>query len=151
MSGDLTWFKPGEEVPALLTASSDGSVPERGDGLELTGENEDLAEVGAVTDAANFVGTLVEVPPDFDETETYAAGDAVGEVTVLVRSHIDWLKDGSGGTLGAGDVAVHGADGVAAYDGAGGDTPLDAVGPVWYSGSDGTGTADKVAVVRQNK
>lgn len=154
MSGDLTWYKPGAEVPALLTAAADGTVPERGAGLQITGENEDMAEVGPVTDPSNFVATLVEVPPDYDETATYAAGEAVGEVTVLLRHYIDWLVDGSGGTLAAGNLAVHAAGGARAYDpvdtGAD-DQPEDIVGPVWYSGSDGTGTSGKVAVVRQNK
>ncbi len=151
MSGDIEWFTPGSHVPALLTAGADGSVPERGAGLEITGENEDMAEVGPVTDSANFVATLVEVPPDYDETATYAAGEAVGEVTVLLRHYIDWLRDGSGGTLTAGDVVAHDAGGVTAYDDVAGDLPADVVGPVWYSGSDGTGTSDKVAVVRQKR
>lgn len=154
MAGDIEWFTPGSHVPATLVAAADGSVPERGAGLELTGENQDMAEVGPVTAPDNFVATLVEVPPDFDETATYAAGEEVGEVTVLVRHHIDWLQDASGGTLTAGDRVVHGAGGVRAYDpvdtGAD-DQPEFIVGSVWYSGSDGTGTSDKVAVLRQNR
>lgn len=154
MSGDLTWYKPGAEVPAVLTAGADGTVPERGAGLEITGENEDMAEVGPVTTPPNFVATLVEVPPDYDETDTYAAGEAVGEVTVLLRHYIDWLVDASGGTLAAGDAVVHDTGGVRAYDtvDTGADDQPDAlVGTVWYSGSDGTGTSGKVAVVRQNR
>lgn len=154
MAGDIEWFTPGSHVPATLVADGTGAVPERGEGLALAGENEDMAEVSAIADPANFVGTLVEVPPDFDEAATYAAGDVVGEVTVLVRHYIDWLVDGSGGTLAAGDQVVHGADGVRAFDpvDAGADDQSeDIVGTVWYSGSDGTGTSDKVAVVRQRR
>lgn len=151
MSGDISWFHPGSEVPAHLVAGADGSVPDRRSALELTGENADLPEVGAVSDPSNFVATLVEVPPDYDEDATYAAGEIVGEVTVLVRHHIDWFDDASGGTLGAGDGAVATADGVRALDEVGGDAGTDSIGPVWYSGSDGAGTADAVAVVRQRR
>lgn len=155
MSGDLEWFRPGSEVPAHLVASADGSVPDRRSPLQLTGENEDLPEVGAVTDPSNFVATLKDVPPDFDETATYAAGEIVGEVTVLVQHFIDWFDDTSGGALGAGAQVVATANGVRAYDptaapGAA-DAPGDVIGVVWYSGSDGAGTANAVAVVRQRR
>ena len=153
MSGDLKWYHTSEEVSAHLVANADGSVPERGAGLEIRGENADLTEVGAVSAPDNFIGHLVEVPPDYDETATYAAGEVVGEVTVLVQHPIAWLNSADA-TLAAGTDVVHDAGGVRTYDpvdtGAD-DQPDYIIGPVWYSGSDGAGTADKVAVIRQNK
>lgn len=155
MTGDITWFRPGSEVPAHLVASADGSVPDRRSTLELKGENQDLPEVGAVTDPSNFVATLVEVPPDFDETATFAAGEIVGEVTVLVQHYIDWFDDASGGTLAPGTQVVATAGGVRAFDptaapGAN-DAHSDIIGTVWYTGSDGAGTSDAVAVLRQRR
>lgn len=153
MTGDLKWYHTSEEVSAHLVANADGSVPERGAGLEIRGENPDHPEVGAVSAPDNFVGTLVEVPPDYDETATFAAGEVVGEVTVLLQHPIAWMVSADA-TLTAGTDVVHDANGVRTYDpvdtGAD-DQPDYIIGPVWYSGSDGAGTAGKVAVVRQNK
>lgn len=149
MAGDITRFRPGSEVPAHLVAGADGAVPERGATLELTGENRDLPEVGAVTAPGNFVATLVEVPPDYDDDDAYAEGEIVGEVTVLVQHYIDWFTAAEDG-LTAGDPVIAGTDGVSAASGEGVD-PADAVGPVWYSGADGAGTVEKVAVVRQRR
>jgi hypothetical protein len=147
MSGDLILYTPGAQPSVTLVADSSGNVPERGDGLELSGEGAAGPEATAVTSPENLVATLVERPPDFDEDTSYGAGDVVGEATVRVTHYVDWFND-SDGSATAGEQVVHATDGVRAYDNAGGDTADQIVGTVWTTLQKDDGTADKVAVAR---
>lgn len=148
MTGDLCLWRPGEEPSVTLHADAGGNVPTRGEAVEITGENRKGPTVSALTSAENFVGTIVDVPADFDATETYAAGEEVGDVTVRVTHYVEWLEE-SATAVSPGDLVVMGADGARPYDGAGGDTALVVVGVCWQTHSDTEGTTGKVAVVRQ--
>lgn len=150
MTGDLNMTGPGVEVSATLVADGSGNVPERGDALELTGENEEGPQVTAVTAAGNFIATLVDRPVDFDDTASYNSGDEVGEVTVRVTHYIELLNEDDANPVTVGDQVVVGASGARPYDNAGGDTADMIVGTAWYTNPKPEGTAGKVAVVRQN-
>lgn len=149
-SGDLTLFEPGQEVTVTLVADSSGNVAELNDLVEITAENGQHTEVSVVENAGAGVAVLKRLPREYDENETYAGGDVVGEATVLLRHPVDWLNPSDGATLSPGDVVTSDAGGtVAAYDSAGGDTADMIVGPVWTTAAKGNYTAGKVAVVRQ--
>lgn len=148
MTGDLNLYTPGARVPVSVVAAADGSVPERGDLVQLAGETRDGVEVTTQSDG-HAIGHVMRQPLEYDEDETYADGDVVGDSTVLLRAHVDWLKTADPSVLSPGDtVAADGSGGVDAYDEAGGDTALDALGYVWRTGTHADGTTDKVAVVR---
>lgn len=157
MTGDLAYFRPGEELSATLHANADGTVPERGDALEVTGENASGAEVSGLTDPANFVATLVDRPADFNEEDAagFVGGEEVGTVTVRVTHHAEWVKEATPGTITPGDFVVMGADGARVYDPTAApgaeDTPLDVVGLCWLTAQKDEGTTDKVVVVRSGK
>lgn len=157
MAGDLVLYRPGEEPSATLIAGADGAVPERGDPLEVTGENADGAEVSALSAPANFVATLVDPPANIDEDAVFAAGDVVGEVTIRVTHMIEWFFEDGTNAPAPGDDVVLGADGARPYDptaGADGgaeDSVNSIVGPCWLTAQKDEGTADKVAVVRQRR
>lgn len=150
MTGDLNLTGPGVEVSATLVADGSGNVPDRGDALEVSGENEEETEVTALTAAGNFIATLVDRPVDFDEDATYAAGDVVGKVTVRITHYIELFYEDSANPVTAGDKVVVGTGGARPYDNAGGDTADMITGTAWYTNPKSEGTAGKVAVVRQN-
>lgn len=150
MSGDLTLYKPGSEVTATLVADATGDIPARGDGVEITGENPNHPEVGVISEVGTFLGTLVDLPPNFDEAwaDDFTGDEEVGEVNILVRHYVDWMDD-SAGTLDAGDLVVADTDGVVVYDG-GVHDEKDIVGRVFKTHGGPEGTDGKVAVVRYN-
>ena len=149
-SGDLTYFEPGERVSVTLVADSSGNVAGLNDLVEITGQNSEHTEVSVVENAGAGVASLARLPREYDEDTAYAAGDEIGEATVLRRHPVDWLNPSTADALAAGDVVVSDAGGgVAAYDSAGGDTADMVLGPVWTTLARGNYTAGKVAVVRQ--
>lgn len=150
MTGDLNMTGPGVEVSATLVADSNGDVPDRGAALEVAGENEEETEVTALTAAGNFIATLVDRPREFDSDATYAAGDEVGKVTVRITHYIEYLYEDDANPVTAGDKVVVGTGGARPYDNAGGDTADMILGTAWYTNPKPEGTAEKVAVVRQN-
>lgn len=147
-SGDLTLFEPGESVTVTLVADSGGNVAGLNDLVEITGENSSHTEVSVVETRGAGVAMLKSHPPDYDDTATYAAGEVVGEASVVLRHAVDWLNPTTVGALAAGDLVVSDAGGtVDAYDTDGtapDDDPADLVGPVFRTG----GYGDHVAVVR---
>ncbi len=149
MSGDLNLYTPGTEVTVNLVADAAGEVPERGDGVALNG-SEDSAhpEAENVSAAGDFVGSLVDLPPDVDDEDIagLSPGDSLGLVNVRVTHYVEWLPSDDA-TLSPGDLAVYGADGVVAYD-VTPHEPNDIIGRVFKTGSNELGTDGKVAVVR---
>ena len=147
-SGDLTLFEPGESVTVTLVADSGGNVAELNDLVEITGENSSHTEVSVVENRGAGVAMLKSYSHEYDPDATYAAGEVVGEASVVLRHAVDWLNPTTAGALAAGDLVVSDAGGtVAAYDTDGtapDDTPDMLVGPVWQTG----GYGDHVAVVR---
>lgn len=150
-SGDLTLFEPGQRVSVTLLAdATDGTVAGLNDLVEIVGQNGQHTEVSVVETAGAGVASLARLPREYDETNDYAAGEEVGEATVLLRHAVDWLNPTDGAALAPGDVAASDVGGtVDAYDSVGGDTPDMIVGPVWTTRARGNYTAGKVAVVRQ--
>lgn len=158
--GDLTHLEPGEDVTVTLVADSGGNVAELNDFVEIVGENSQHTEVSAAETTGGGVAILDRLPDEYDETATYAAGDVIGEATVLLRHAVDWANPNDGWDQtatdpsttdpAAGDLAISAAGGVVQlYDPAGNDA-AGVVGPVWTTISKGNYTAGKVAVVRQN-
>ena len=146
MAGDLTLYKPGSEVTVTLVTDSGGDYPTRGEGVALTGDESSAhPHASTVSETGEFVGTLVDLPPDTDEDEL-GADEVVGEATVLLRHYVDWLPSDDA-TLSPGDLVVYGADGVTAQDA---EPATEVVGRVFKTGSNELGTAGKVAVVRSN-
>lgn len=159
-SGDFTLFEPGERVTVTLVADSAGNVAGLNDFVEITGENSQHTEVSVVETTGAGVAELVRLPREYDEDAAYAAGDVVGEATVLLRHAVDWAipndgwdqtaTDPSTTSPAAGDLAISAAGGVVQlYDPAGNDA-AGVVGPVWTTISKGNYTTGKIAVVRQN-
>jgi hypothetical protein len=149
MSGDITLYEPGSHLDVMVEAGAGGEVPQRGDAVEIVSASGQTVHVAPLTDPANFVGPLARTPTDYDETEAYNQGDVVDESALRLRHAVDWLTAEDASALNSGQLVVADADGVRAYDSAGGDEPHDIVGPVWTPYGNATGTADKVAVVRQ--
>lgn len=157
MTGDLCLWRPGEEPSVTLHADAAGAVPERGAALEITGENRKGPTVSALDDLTSFIGTLVDVPADYDSTATFAAGEEVNDVTIRVTHYVEWIEADPGFTTTAGQRVVVGANGARGYspaapvDGGQGDTSDMIVGTCWKVNSDTEGTTGKIAVVRQSK
>lgn len=150
-SGDLNLYTPGARIPVQVVADPNGNVAERGQIVEIAGETRDGVEVQLTTADGSGIGHLKRNPGEYDADETYAAGDGVGDSTLLLRHYIDWFETGDLATLAPGDRVVSAAGGgVRAFDGAGGDTEDMVLGTVWTTGTGGDGTSGKVAVIRQD-
>lgn len=149
MAGDVTYYDPGKDPDATLVANANGNVAERGDAVQIVGENSQGTEVALVETAGEGVGILKNEPDEYDPDDTFAAGDEVGECAVRTRAGIDWYPDG-GNAHAAGDLVVADVGGsVRTYDSAGGDTPEMIEGRVWTTLQRGQHTTGKVAVLRR--
>lgn len=151
MPGDLEEYKPGTGgLPATVVADSNGNVAQRGDLVEIVGENRDLTEVRRVTTSGTAVpGHLSRTPDAFDPDATYSAGEEVGESTVLVKNKVDRFKDG-GNAISAGDQVVAESGGsVRTYNTGTGDTADMIQGLVWSTSTDDDFTSGTAAVIRE--
>lgn len=150
MPGDLEMYKPGTGgLPATVVADPDGNVAERGDMVEIVGENRDLTEVRRVTTSGTAVpGHLARTPEAFDDDEAYDAGEEVGESTVLVGNKVDRFKDGGNAIAPGNQVVAEGGGSVRPYDTAGGDTADMIEGLVWSASAFDEYTSGTVAVIR---
>jgi len=149
MSGDITLYEPGSRVDVMVEAGADGEVPQRGELVEIVAATGQTVHVAPLTDPANFVGPLARTPDEYDENEEYAQGDIVDESSLRLRHAVDWLTAEDAATLDVGDLVVADTDGVRTFDSADGDEPHEIVGPVWTPYGNASGTAEKVAIVRQ--
>jgi len=153
VQGDLRYFEPGRQVSVRVVADTDGNVPERGDPVQLVGEDEGHTEVQALADDGEGIGALQRGGGDDyddDETADLEEGDVLGSGTVLVTGPVDWYNETDGEDLSVDDLVVLTSDGVRAYDDdPGDDTPLDLFGRVFATGTRASAeTAEKVAVLR---
>ena len=147
--GDLTLSAPGAQPPVVVEADANGNVPQRGDAVALVGESGRGVHVSLPSAAGEAVGTLARTPTEYDENATYAAGDIVGDSSLLLRHYVDWFKPADAYTASVSDTVVTDASGaVRAYDSAGGDTADLITGRVWRTTRFADYTAGKVAVVR---
>lgn len=122
MTGDLIEYEPGARVPVEVVANTNGNVAVRGQGVALSGENENYTEVGLVATAGSGVGILIEDPEDFTGSQgDYAAGDSAGVATMqlwmpvqLVPIAADWDPNATGTqTPAVGDEVMFGTGGTA--------------------------------------
>lgn len=156
MSGDTTLYEPGDRVTVTINADSGGAVATRGDGVALTGENEEHPEAALVETAGDGIGHLDQDPEGYDPDATYSAGEEVGEATVILRMPVDWFTERAGWDQSVTDPSTTDA---AVNDKAvyapGGEVQLyttedasDVLGLVFRTISGDPGTAGKVAIAR---
>lgn len=149
MSGDNVLHTPGSQPSVRVVADANGDVAGRGDVVELVGEGRDgIPEVALASGSGFEIGHLVADSLDYDPEATYAADDRAGEAAVYLRHYVDWFDTDATLAVGTDRAAFAAGGGVRAYDEAGGDTALDAVGPVFRTVARGEYRAGKVAVVR---
>jgi len=111
VQGDLRYFDPGGQVPVRVVADASGNVPERGDPVELAGEDGGQTEVRAASSEA--VGALEKEPQEYDPDENYAADEVVGSGTILVDGPVDWYDEAAiASDPSVGDEVVLGPNGV---------------------------------------
>jgi hypothetical protein len=147
VQGDLRLYDPGQQVDVDVIADPNGEVADRGDPVEIAGEDGGRTQVQVAQTDGDAIGAL-QSAPDVDDAD-YAAGDVAGTGTVLADGPVDWYDDASGGAVGPGDLVVLTGTGVRAYDSAGGDSPEMIHGRVFATGTRATAeTANKVAVLR---
>lgn len=150
--GDLTLYDPGHRVNVTLVANENGALPARRELVRIDGQNDQHTEVALATAAGTEVATLAQMPEEYSgDPADYAAGDEVGEATVLLRHPVDWLEDSDGALAPSDQVVGAGDGGVRALDTAGGDTEDMVIGTVWTTLQRDQHTADAVAVVRQRR
>lgn len=148
MSGDTRLYEPGRHVSVEVVANANGNVAERGQVVEIAAQTAGSVQVALSTTAGNGIGQLARTPLEYDENETYAADESVGDSKVFLTGPVDWFE-GDTAALAPGDLVVDAGDGgVRAFDSAGGDTVDMIIGRVWSTRSHAAGTADKVAVYR---
>lgn len=149
--GDLRLYEPGEAIPITLRADGAGAVAERGDPVQLVGEDagRTLAELPA--DDGSAIGAIAREPEEYDPDENYGNNEEIGTATVLAQGPVDWYEQSAtGAALTVDDLCVLTSDGVRAYDSAGGDTPDMIHGVVYATGTRASAmTANKVAVLRR--
>jgi hypothetical protein len=148
--GDLRLYEPGEAIPVTLRADGAGAVAERGDPVQLVGEDagRTLGELPAEAGAA--IGALAREPEEYDPDTAYGNNEEIGTATVLAEGPVDWYEEVDGEGLAVGDLVVLTADGVRAYDSAGGDTSEMILGRVFATGTRASAmTANKIAVLRR--
>ncbi len=146
MSGDLQLYKPGDEVSVHLVVNAADEYPERGEAVQLNGDESAAHPYAEAYDDGSFLGTVVDLPPEFDDDGDMSDGDSVGDVTVMVGNPVYWYESDDA-ALEPDDKVVMTGDGVVAYN----DETHDAdevVGFVFMTGSNVEGTDGKVAVVR---
>lgn len=108
MSGDLTYFQEGREIPAKLVGDENGVVAERGEAVEIVGESLVLTEVALCQTAGNAIGNVHQEP---------LGGDGTGRSTIQLGDNpIDWYRladgwdqtaaDPSTTSASAGDLAI---------------------------------------------
>lgn len=150
MQGDLRLFGPGDEIPIMLRADGSGNVADRGDPIELVGEDGGVTQGELLANDGTGVGTLTNRPEEYDPDANYGANEAIGQTTIAADGPVDWFDEGtnySGG--GPGTLVVEESDGVREYDSAGGDTPDMILGRIFATGTRASAeTANKVAVLR---
>ena len=151
VQGDLRYFEPGQQVPVRIVADADGEVPERGDPVQLAGEDGGHTEVEALADDGEGIGALQRGGgDDYDdeETEDLEEGDVLGSGTVLTNGPIDWYDESDGEDLAVDDLVVLTSDGVREYDDES-DESHHIYGRVFATGTRASAeTAEKVAVLR---
>lgn len=148
--GDLRLYEPGEAIPVTLRADGTGTVAERGDPVQVVGEDagRTFGELPGSDGVA--IGALKREPEEYDPDADYGNNEEIGSATVLTKGPVDWYDEVDGEGLAVDDLVVLTADGVRAYDNAGGDTPEMILGRVFATGTRASAmTANKVAVLRR--
>lgn len=109
-AADLIEYTPGAGVAVEVTADSGGTVATRGQGVELSGENDALTEVSLVETAGGGVGFLARDPDDFTGNQgDYAAGESAGRAEIVLYKPIvllDAVDDFDSGATGTQEAAV---------------------------------------------
>lgn len=116
-AGDLYLYVPGDAVGVDVVADSSGNVATRGEGVELSGENDAVVEVALVGTAGNGLGFLSRNPDTFDPNATYSAGETVGRSEVELWKPVALLPVDSAYTPALGDLVQWSSGGdVEAYN-----------------------------------
>lgn len=121
MSSRYIQYRPGDEVPVEVITDANGDVAEAGDLVQVRGENDSFTEVEQ-NDAADgkAVGMLKTDGSEYDASNTYSAGESVGEATLYLFHPVLWLDPASGYSSPAAGDLVQEADAgdIEAYTGA---------------------------------
>lgn len=113
MTGGEVLFTPGDEIPVDIQDGGDG-LPEKGDYVEITGEDAQLTTVTKVQSQGNEgIGVVSQVSSDTD-------GNAVaGPGTIIAAKYVVVVNESTDGSTAAGDeVQEDDGGGVVGFDGA---------------------------------
>lgn len=152
MTGDLLEYSPGQRVDVEVVADPNGEVATRGMGVEIVGEGRSYTQVQLTQGPDSYgLGHISTDPEEYDENETYAAGDSVGETSVFLYHPVVLLEPDDTYTPAASDLVGWDAGGVVS----GWTEPTDTnastaspMGVVFATGTKDFGSAGKAAVAK---
>lgn len=154
--GGVLRYKPGDDLPVEVVADPSGYVAEKGDPVELVGENAGYTLVQALQSAGNFVGQLTDKPDEKNDLGDAPAPGTNAGVSNLVVGHIialaypaadvDPTNDAAVSPLEVDDLVQFGPDGVIRYDSATATAEPD--GRVFRTLFSDKATAGKIHVIR---
>lgn len=106
----LEWL-PGERVPTIVHADSNGAVATRGDGVEASGEREEYLETQLVETEGHGLALLLSDPEGYDSSKTYNANEEVGKADMLLVKPVIRVTPAGSYTPTVGDHVAFGDGG----------------------------------------
>lgn len=119
-AADLVKWPEGEPVPVIVEANANGNVAQRGDGVQVVGEENGVPVVRLTETRGEGVAILTRTPDDYDSGTNYATGDNAGRTEMELVAPVYWVEpDGAYANPSVGDrVTMAPGGGVDVIDGA---------------------------------